>query len=31
MNKTKLAKDMGVSRATMYYQSILEPKDEALK
>lgn len=31
MNKTKLAKDMGVSRATMYYKSSLEPKDEALK
>lgn len=31
MNKTKLAKDMGISRATIYYKSTLEPKDEALK
>jgi putative transposase len=31
MNKTKLAKDLSVSRATIYYKSTLEPKDEALK
>lgn len=31
MNKTKLAKDLGVSRATIYYKSVLEPKDELLK
>lgn len=31
MNKTNLAKEMGISRASLYYQSTLEPKDEALK
>ena len=31
MNKTNLAKEMGVSRGSLYYQSKLEPKDEQLK
>lgn len=31
MNKTTLAKELGVSRGSLYYQSRLEPKDEQLK
>ncbi len=31
MNKTTLSREMGVSRGSLYYKSILDPKDEKLR